>query len=125
MAKVGRLVNSRSGEVVLTQVKWCSGFLCKLRGLQFRAHLEPGEGLLMVEPFASRTGPSIHMFFMRFPIAAIWMDASLTVVDKVLAKPWRPVYAPSKAARYTLETDPDLLERVHIGDTLSFEPDHA
>jgi uncharacterized membrane protein (UPF0127 family) len=61
------------------------------------------------------------MFFMAFPIAAIWLDNEFVVVDKVCAKPWRPFYAPRKAARYTLEASPSLLERVQIGNKLHFE----
>jgi uncharacterized protein len=121
MAKIGRLVNAADGYVLLDKAVWCSSFFCKLRGLMFRSHLEPGEGLLMVEPWASRAGPSIHMLFMAFPIATIWMDESFAVVDKVLAKPWALAYVPSRAAKYTLEAAPELLDRVAVGDTLAFE----
>lgn len=75
----------------------------------------------MVEARASQAGTAIHMLFMAFPIAAIWLDDNFVVVDKVHAKPWRPFYAPSKAARYTLEASPSVLERVHIGNKLHFE----
>jgi uncharacterized protein len=122
MAKVGRLVNSENGTVLLDKAVWCSSFFCKLRGLMFRSHLEPGEGLLMVEPWASRSGTSIHMLFMGFPIATIWMDETFSVVDKVLAKPWALAYVPSRPAKYTLEAAPELLNRVAVGDTLAFEP---
>ncbi len=30
------------------------------------------------------------MFFVGFPIAAVWLDARGVVVDAKLAKPWRP-----------------------------------
>ena len=62
------------------------------------------------------------MLFMAFSIAAIWLDDSMQVVDKVHAKPWHPVYMPSVPARYTLEAAPLLLDLVNIGDTLIFEP---
>ena len=48
-------------------------------------------------------------------------DARGQVVDKVLAKPWRPFYAPRAPARYTLETHPEFLEKVALGDELVFE----
>jgi uncharacterized protein len=125
MAKIGSLVNTKTGEELLSGVRWCSSFLCRTRGLMFRSQLEQGEGLLMVEPIASRAGASIHMLFMRFPIAAIWLDANFEVVDTVLAKPWRLAYAPAKAAKYTLETDPAMLSRVAVGDRLEFKQTHA
>lgn len=125
MAKVGKLVNKSTGEELLSGVRWCSSFLCRARGLMMRSHLENGEGLLMVEPIASRAGASIHMLFMRFPIATIWLDADFRVVDTVLAQPWRLAYAPSQAAKYTLETDPALLSRVSVGDSLEFKQTNA
>lgn len=121
MPQTGHLLNTTSNDILLNQVRWCSSFVCKLRGLMFRRELAEGEGLLMVEPRASRTGTAIHMLFMAFPIATIWLDDEFVVVDKVYAKPWRLIYAPSSAARYTLEAHPSLLDRVHIGDRLLFE----
>ena len=119
---MGRLINTSTGTILLSKVHWCDSFLCKLRGLMFRSHLEDGEGLLMVEPRASRSGASIHMLFMSFPIATIWLDGSMCVVDSVLAKPWRPAYIPAKAAKFTLEASSDLLSKVSVGETLVFEP---
>ncbi len=121
MPRVGRLLNAASGEELLSRVRWCASFGCKLRGLMFRRALEPGEGLLMVEPHASRTNTAVHMLFMAFPIAVIWLDDQLCVVDKAHARPWRLAYAPSDRARYTLEADVALLDRVEIGDCLVFE----
>lgn len=121
MPKEGQLVDNQTGVVYLEHVRWCSSYLCKLRGLMFRRRLGPGEGLLMVEPMASRMATAIHMFFMAFAIATIWLDGEFRVVDKVLAKPWRPMYMPAKAARYTLEADPELLNHIQIGDQLAFK----
>jgi uncharacterized membrane protein (UPF0127 family) len=113
------LTNKTTGAILLTNVKRCSSFLCKLRGLQFRAALAEGEGLLLQEPNESRLGASIHMFFMRFSIATIWLDARLRVVDTCLAHPWRPYYAPRAPAQYTLETSPALLGKISVGDELA------
>lgn len=121
MIRVGRLTNRTTGQEVLTRVRWCSGFFCKLRGLMFRKALEPGEGLLMVEARASRSGTSIHMMFMNFPIATVWISDTWQVVDVVHAEPWHLMYLPARPARYTLEATPAILERVSIGDELVFE----
>ena len=90
-----------------------------------RKGLGAGEGLLLVESYASRSSAAITMQFMFFSIAVIWMDSDFKVVDKVLAKPWRLAYAPAEPARYTLETHPEILERVEIGDILKFEKSDA
>ena len=110
-----------SGEVLLTAARWGATFFARLRGLMFRRRLAPGEALILVEGCDSRLGTIIHMWFMFFPIAAVWVNSAGRVVDKVLARPWWPAYAPRAPARYVLETAPDFLEKVEIGDELVFE----
>lgn len=110
--------NRTQGRVVLARVKWCESFFCRLRGLTFRRHLPVDEGVLLVEGASSIAATSIHMFFVFFPIAAIWLDDSFRVIDKKLAKPFRPFYAARAPARYVLEATPKVLDRVAIGDQL-------
>lgn len=121
MPVIGKLTRQHDGETLLSRVTWCDSFGCRLRGLMFRRDLRDGEGLLLVEDRTSRSSAAIHMLFMRFPIAAVWLDDDFRVVDAVCAQPWRPVYVPAQAARYTLEANPDLLSCVAIGDELVFE----
>jgi uncharacterized membrane protein (UPF0127 family) len=120
MSKWRILRNAQTGVVVLGRTRLCDTFWCRFRGLQFVRHLPPDEGLLFVTGSESRTNTSIHMFFMFFSIGVVWLDASGTVVDQCLAKPWRPAYAPNKPAQYFLEANPDVLQRVKIGDRLAF-----
>ncbi len=110
-----------SGEVLLHRARWCKSYLSRLRGLMFRAGLAEGEALVLVEGADSRTTTAIHMFFVPFAIAAIWIDGRGRVVDKALAEPWRPFYGPRAPARYVLEAAPELLEKVVIGEELVFE----
>jgi len=72
----------------------------------------------MVQPRADRVDSAIHMFFMNFDIAVVWMDSKLRVVDVQYAKRWRPAYAPSAPAKYVLETHPERLNDFHLGDQL-------
>lgn len=110
--------NRTRGTVVLARVKWCASFFCRLRGLTFRRHLAPDEGLVLVEGRASIAATSIHMFFVFFPIAAIWLDDDFRVVDAKLARPFRPFYASRAPARYVLEAAPAVLDQVALGDQL-------
>lgn len=87
----------------------------------FRQRLAPGEALVLVEAADGRVAPSIHMFFVPFSIAVIWINSAGRVVDKVEAKPWRPFYAPREPARFTLEAEPEILKRVSIDDEVVFE----
>jgi uncharacterized membrane protein (UPF0127 family) len=113
--------DSAGGPPLLRRVRWGASFVWRLRGLMFRSSIKPGDALLLVEPRQGRAAVSIHMFFVPFTIAAVWIDNSGRVVDKVAARPWRPYYAPREPARFTLETHPEFLDRVSIGDELVFE----
>lgn len=111
-----------TGAILLSGARWCASFLCRLRGMMFRSRLRAGEALILVEARDSRSAAAIHMFFVPFPIAVVWIDNSGRVVDKVIARPWRPLYAPQAPACYVLETAPEFLGRVSIGDEVVFEP---
>ncbi len=121
MARFVQLRNE-SGDILPVQVRLCDTFLCRLRGLTFRRSLPEDEGLLFVEDKESRLGTAIHMFFVFFPIAVIWLADDGTVVDACLAKPFRPYYAPRAPARYFLEATPSLLQQVHLGEKLLIQP---
>lgn len=112
--------NETQGEQLLGRVRYCVSFLCRLRGLTFRQALGADEGCLLVGDHESRLDTAIHMFFVFFPIAAIWLDRSGRVVDTKLARPFRPLYVPRAPAQNVLEAPPALLERVSIGDQLRF-----
>ena len=120
-AKWRVLRNAASEEVVLERVRWCSSFWCHFRGLQLVSHLPENEGLLFVTDREGRTHTSIHMFFMMFSIGVVWMDKDGRVVDKKLAKPWRPAYTSSEPAQYYLEANPSILDQVQVGETLRFD----
>jgi uncharacterized membrane protein (UPF0127 family) len=115
------LRNTESGALILPRVRLCVSFWCHFRGLQLVRHLPQEEGLLFVTDHEGRSHTAIHMFFMYFSIAVIWLDAQGRVVDKQLAKPWRPAYAPAKPAQYYLEANTHLLETVQVGDVLRFD----
>lgn len=112
--------NVSRGEVLVPRARWCASRLCRMVGLQFHRPLQDGEGLLMKMKEEGVGITSIHMFFVFFPIAAIWINNDLQITSAQLAKPWRPFYASPTPARYVLETTIDTLERVSIGDQLEF-----
>ncbi len=87
----------------------------------FRPHLGLDEGLLLTIGKDSRADSSIHMFFVPFDLAVIWINSNMEVVDKVIAKSWRPAYFPAKAARYTLEIHPDHFNEYEIGHKVEFQ----
>jgi uncharacterized membrane protein (UPF0127 family) len=115
------LRNTQTDQVILARVRLCKSFWCHFKGLQFAPPLENDEGLLFITDHEGCGHTSIHMFFVFFNIAVIWLDASGKVVDKKLAKVWRPYYAPVAPAQYFLEANPELLDRVQVGDVLRFD----
>ncbi|MCA9960704.1 MAG: DUF192 domain-containing protein [Chloroflexota bacterium] len=109
-----------NGRILLPRAKWCDGFGSKLRGFTWRRHLAAEDGLVLVEKADSRVNTAIHMLFVFFDLGVIWVNDAGQVVDKVLARAWRPSYVPQSPARYVIEGHPDLLQQVQVGDTVEF-----
>ena len=78
------VVRGEGGRVVCARCELADTIVARARGLLGREEFLPGRGLLI------RPGFSIHTFFMRFPIDAVFLDRSGAVVDVVRRlKPWR------------------------------------
>lgn len=86
----------------------------------FRRSLAEDEAYLFVERWESIAQTAITMFFVFFPIAVVWLDRDKRVVDKVLARPFRPYYVPRSPALYYIEGHPELLDLVSVGDQIEF-----
>jgi uncharacterized membrane protein (UPF0127 family) len=116
------IINKTTGETIANQIVRCDTFARRGRGLMFRSSsaVTDDQVYLFVEKRESVAQTTIHMFFVFFPIAVVWLDTEKRVVDKVLTKPFRPYYAPKSAAQYYVEGHPSLLERVSVGDQLEF-----
>lgn len=121
MSAYRQVTNTRTGKIVLARAKWCASAFCRFRGLQFQGTTARDRGLIFVNSGESRSESAIHMFFVFMDISVVWLDANRKIVDKTLAKPWRPYYAPRSKAQYFIEAHPDLLNAVEIGDVLTFE----
>ncbi len=92
-------------------------FWTRLRGLLGTRSLGPGQGLLL-EPCNS-----IHMFFMSYPIDALYLDAENRVLRVVPAlAPWR-VGPTIHRARRVLELPAGHAARcgVQVGDRLALD----
>jgi uncharacterized membrane protein (UPF0127 family) len=103
------------------RIKYCDTFFAQLRGLTFRSSLPRGEGLLLAGKRDSRLDSSIHMLFVPFDLSVVWINSAMQVVDKVLAKAWRPAYFSKQPAQYTLEIHPERWRDFEIGDTVEFK----
>jgi uncharacterized membrane protein (UPF0127 family) len=112
--------NETQGLVLVRRLRRVDSFLSRLRGLMFRRRLGEDEGLLLVGRTESRAEATIHMLFVFFPIGVLWLDRENQVVDKTVARPFRPAYAPQAPAIGVLECQPAVLDRVDVGDTVGF-----
>lgn len=92
----------------------------RLRGLLGRSDLPPGEGVWI------RPTNSIHMFFMRFALDAVFLDGDDGILKIVPGlKPWR--MASCRRARSVLEIAEGEAERrgLRVGDRIQVEERHA
>ncbi|MFZ3080816.1 MAG: DUF192 domain-containing protein [Bellilinea sp.] len=101
----------------------CTDFWSKFRGLMLQNSIPLDGGALLAEDKSSRMNTSIHMLFMRFDIAAIWIDADRMVVDVQIARRWHLAYMPAKPARYILEAHVNQAEHFKVGDQVTFTYD--
>jgi uncharacterized membrane protein (UPF0127 family) len=121
MPKTITIQNNNTTIQGILRIKYCDTFFTQLRGLTFRSRLERDEGLLLVGKHDSRLDSSIHMLFVPFDLSVIWINSRMEVVDKVLARSWRPAYFSKQPARYVLEVHPDRWGDFEIGDGVEFK----
>jgi uncharacterized membrane protein (UPF0127 family) len=82
--KINRVVNTRTGAVVGTEVAEAASPWQAFKGLMFRKSLDDGEGMLF------RPARGIHTHFMRFPIDLIFLDKQDRVTKiRPAMVPWR------------------------------------
>jgi uncharacterized protein len=89
-------VETDDGRVVCERCEVAETLFTRGRGLLGRRGLPPGDGILITP------GGSVHMFFMRFAIDAVFCDRDLRVVGIAAnLRPWR--MAGKRGARSTIE----------------------
>ena len=110
--------NSTRGTVLSDRCMVASSMGDRMVGLLRHDHLDPGGGLLI-----ERT-QSIHMFFMRFAIDVVFIDASDRVTKVVEGlRPWRVVWW-ARGARDCIELPVGAIATsgTRAGDQLAREP---
>jgi uncharacterized protein len=78
------VLTREDGRVVCEHLLVAARPFQRMRGLLGRRSLPAGEGILL------RPAGSVHMFFMRFAIDAIFLDRDLVVIDIAHdLRPWK------------------------------------
>ena len=107
-------LRTAEGRVVCARCALATNPLTRARGLLGRSGLAPDEGMLF------RPSGSIHMFFMRFAIDAVFCDSELRVIDVARnLKPWR--MASRRGAKVVVELPVGGADGLEPGDQLVFE----
>ncbi len=106
-------VVAADGTPIAERVTLGLGFWTRFRGLMGRAALPDGEGLYLPD-----TG--IHMFFMRFPIDALFVAPEADGMRRVVAvrhalPPWRGLVLHVRGAQGVVELPAGTLARTGIG----------
>jgi uncharacterized membrane protein (UPF0127 family) len=107
----------QDGRVVCEQLLVATRPFRRMRGLLGRRSLPNGEGILL------RPAGSIHTFFMRFAIDAVFLDRELLVVGiEPELRPWRT--AGRRGAKSVVELAAGECARsgLAIGDRLALTP---
>ena len=111
------------GAVIADRVEPATGFWARFLGLMGRGRLAQGEGLFLPDS-------SIHMFFMRFPIDALFLagpdrDGMRTVVAmRQDLPPWFGIVLPVRGAAGVVELRAGTLRAsgLQLGDAVRLEP---
>jgi uncharacterized membrane protein (UPF0127 family) len=110
-------VRTAGGVVVCERCEIPESSLGRMRGLLGRRGLEPGTGMLI------DAAPSVHMFFMRFPIDVVFLDRDRKVVGvRHELRPWRVAGARHAVAALELPAGTAAAAGVEEGDVLVLEP---
>jgi uncharacterized membrane protein (UPF0127 family) len=88
----------------------------RMRGLLGRSGLDPGDGMLI------DSAPSVHMFFMRFPIDVVFLDRDWRVVGvRHGLRPWRVAGARGAVAALELPAGAASAAGIDEGDVLALD----
>jgi uncharacterized membrane protein (UPF0127 family) len=109
-------VRTARGTILCERCELPHSSFARMRGLLGRDGLEPGTGMLIDR------APSVHMFFMRFPIDVVFLDRDRKVVGvRHGLRPWRVAGARRAVAALELPAGAAAAAGVDEGDVLLIE----
>jgi uncharacterized protein len=117
MADLVRITNQTRGTAVGERTRVARSIGERTVGLLRTSEADLGDGLLI------EGAPSVHMFFMRYAIDAVFLDRSGRVTKVVeRLRPWRVVWW-ARGARDCLELPVGRVAAsgTQVGDQLAFE----
>lgn len=97
--------------ILADKVRIADDFIKRLLGLMGKKSLENGEGLLLLNC------PSIHCFFMKISIDAIYLSRDMKVLGIETLKPWSLGKHFWKTV-HVLELKEGAAIKINVGDTI-------
>jgi uncharacterized membrane protein (UPF0127 family) len=112
---VTTVVNARTGQIVLHDLREARGPWGKFAGLMLASSLDAAHGLLF------RPAQGMHTHFMRFPIDLIYLDdaSNVQAIREAMA-PWRFDFR-SAAAVIEVNAGVARASDIQVGDQLRIE----
>lgn len=98
--------------LLANEIRLADSFKSKLVGLLNKDGLNNNEGIFL------KNCSSIHCFFMKFTIDAIYISKDMKVVYKETIKPWK-IGKLVKNCHHVLELAEGMAKDVEIGDYIS------
>jgi uncharacterized protein len=115
-ASLARVRRTADGAVVCERCEVPESAFGRMRGLLGRDGLESGNGMLIDR------APSVHMFFMRFPIDVVFLDREWRIVAiRHGLRPWRVAGARRAVAALELPAGAAAAAGIVEGDVLVLE----
>jgi uncharacterized membrane protein (UPF0127 family) len=109
-------VRTGDGTIVCERCEVPTSSFARARGLLGRSVLEPGGGMLI------DAAPSVHMFFMRFPIDVVFLDRDRKVVGvRHGLRPWQVAAARRAVAALELPAGAAAEAGIEEGDVLALQ----
>ena len=109
-------INITKGVALATELEIATSFMARSQGLLGRSGLRPEQGML-IDPC-----PSVHTWFMRFPIDVIFLDKKNRVVGlKRNLKPFRMAWSWRGAKTIELPVGIIASTRTQLGDFVAFQ----
>ena len=109
------LINQGNHQTIVQKLQVAESTAERARGLLGRTSLPNDTGLLILPC------RSIHMWFMRFPIDAAFLDAEMRVLKIARhLRPWQLAFGPRRT-HCVLETASGVLAGINTGDRLAIK----
>jgi uncharacterized membrane protein (UPF0127 family) len=102
-----------NNSVIVKNVIKADDFISRLVGLLNKSYLDYDEGLLLMNC------KSIHCFFMKFTIDAVYLSKDMEVLYKETVKPWK-ICKIVKNCEHVLELHEGAAKNISVGDIIVF-----